>query len=79
MAGLRIISSDNHIFEPPDLWLDRIEPKFKDRAPRIVREGDEDWWHCDGKRVQGTGIGFGGAQPGRRFGGRRYADRSRRI
>ena len=67
MAGLRIISSDNHIFEPPDLWLDRIEPKFKDRAPRIVREGDEDWWHCDGKRVQGTGIGFGGAQPGRRF------------
>ena len=67
MPGLRIISSDNHIYEPPDLWLDRIDPKFRDRAPRIVREEDADWWHCDGKKVLGSGIGFGGAQAGRRF------------
>ena len=67
MSNYRIISSDNHVFEPPDLWQSRIESKFKDRAPRIHREDDGDWWYCDGKKVQGTGFGFGGAQTGRRF------------
>ncbi len=67
MGNYRIISSDNHVFEPPDLWLSRIEPKFKDRAPRIHREADGDWWYCDGQKVLGTGFGFGGAQVGRRF------------
>ena len=67
MADYRIISSDNHVFEPPDLWLSGIEPKFKDRAPRIHREEDGDWWYCDGQKVLGTGFGFAGAQTGRRF------------
>ena len=67
MGNYRIISSDNHVFEPPDLWISGIEPKFKDRAPRIHREEDGDWWYCDGQKVLGTGFGFGGAQTGRRF------------
>ena len=67
MSNYRIISSDNHVFEPPDLWTSRIEPKFKDRAPRMHREDDGDWWYCDGQKVLGTGFGFAGAQTGRRF------------
>ena len=66
MPGYRIISADNHVFEPPDLWLSRVEPKFRNRAPCVVREEDADWWYVDGKKV-GTGFGFGGAQVGRRF------------
>ena len=67
MSNYRIISSDNHVFEPPDLWSSRIEPKFKDRAPRVVRKEDGDWWFCDGHIVEGTGFGFGGSQTGQRF------------
>ena len=68
MANYRVISSDNHVFEPPDLWLSRIEPEFKDRAPRVVRDEDGgDWWFCDGEKVIGTPFGFGGAQTGKRF------------
>ena len=68
MANYRIISSDNHIFEPPDLWATRIEPKYRDRCPRIVRHDDgSDWWYCDGNIIPGTGFGFGGAQTGKRF------------
>ena len=67
MSNYRIISSDNHVFEPPDLWTSRIESKFKDRAPQVHREADGDWWYCDGLKVLGTGFGFGGAQTGRRF------------
>jgi predicted TIM-barrel fold metal-dependent hydrolase len=32
-----ILSSDSHVFEPPDLWATRIDAAFRDRAPRIVR------------------------------------------
>ena len=67
MANYRIVSSDNHVFEPPDLWLNRIDSKYKDRAPRVHREEDGDWWYCDGQKVLGTGFGFAGAQTGRRF------------
>jgi predicted TIM-barrel fold metal-dependent hydrolase len=29
------ISADSHITEPPDTYIDRIDPKFRDRAPRM--------------------------------------------
>jgi predicted TIM-barrel fold metal-dependent hydrolase len=65
MANYRVISSDNHVFEPPDLWTTRIDPRFKDRAPRIVRiEDGSDTWVCGDQRFMGTAPG---AQAGRRF------------
>ena len=30
-----IISSDSHVLEPGNLWLERLESKYRDRAPRI--------------------------------------------
>src|SRR4051812_29702364 len=32
-----VLSSDSHVFEPPDLWQARIDAAFRDRAPRIER------------------------------------------
>ena len=29
-----IISGDSHFVEPPNMWQERIEPRFRDRAPR---------------------------------------------
>ena len=34
----RIISVDDHVVEPPELWTDRLPRKYQDRGPRIVRE-----------------------------------------
>ena len=42
----RIISVDDHVVEPPDLWQSRLPAKYKDRGPRIVRDpesGVEVW------------------------------------
>jgi len=64
MANYRVISSDNHVFEPPDLWTSRAKPAFKDRVPQLVREYDGDWWFCNGHRVIGLAAG---AQTGMRF------------
>ncbi len=32
-----VIDADGHILEPLDLWDKYIDPKFRDRAPRIVK------------------------------------------
>ena len=34
----RIISVDDHVVEPPDLWTSRLPAKYQDRGPRVVRE-----------------------------------------
>ena len=65
MAYHGIISSDDHVFEPADLWTSRVESRFRDRAPQVIRLQDgSDWWHCDGFKVAGVGAG---AQAGLRF------------
>ena len=64
MPSYRLISGDSHITEPPDLWAIRVEPSFRDRAPRLVREGDSDRWYCDGRNVMGVNTG---TQAGVRF------------
>ena len=37
MAEYKLISADSHIVEPPDMYTGRIEPKFRDRAPKMER------------------------------------------
>jgi hypothetical protein len=36
MADFKLISDDSHVNEPGDLWTERIDAAFRDRAPRIV-------------------------------------------
>ena len=33
-----IVSADSHVAEPPNCYVDHIDPKFRDRAPRIVHD-----------------------------------------
>ena len=65
MSSYRVVSSDNHVFEPADLWTSRMEPRYSDRCPRIVREDNGgDFWYCDGLRGN---FASSGSQAGRRF------------
>ena len=46
----QIISSDSHIVEPPDLWEKWLDPKYQDRAPKLVKDAEGgDAWHYDPK------------------------------
>ncbi len=36
MTELKLISADSHVNEPGDLWVQRIDKQFRDRAPRVV-------------------------------------------
>ena len=52
-----VISSDSHVFEPPDLWTERIEPKFRDRAPQMKRVDGRDNLYVEGDQfVAGIGL-----------------------
>jgi predicted TIM-barrel fold metal-dependent hydrolase len=47
----RLISADSHVVEPPDLWTQRIESRFRERAPRVVKEAGGfkgDLFVCEG-------------------------------
>ena len=37
MATYRIISGDSHFVEPPSMWADRIDKRFRDRAPHTEK------------------------------------------
>ena len=64
MTGYRIISADDHVFEPPELWISRAGVNLRDQMPRIVRLDDGDWWYCKDRKVVGVAPG---AHTGRRF------------
>ena len=65
MSGYKLISSDSHIVEPPNLWQERIDPRFKDRAPYMAAEEETDQWYVDVNHKFGA-IGVAG-QAGQRF------------
>ena len=44
----QLIDADTHVNEPPDLWIDRVPSKFKDRAPRMQRFEAGDAWILEG-------------------------------
>ena len=66
MANYRIVSSDNHIAEPPDLWTSRMGPDYQDRCPQLkpIEDGQGQVWVCDNLTKQGPGQG---SNVGKRF------------
>jgi predicted TIM-barrel fold metal-dependent hydrolase len=51
-----LISTDDHIIEPPDVWADRLEARFQDRAPRVLEEDDAEVWVFEDNRIKNIGL-----------------------
>jgi hypothetical protein len=65
----RIVSVDDHVTEPPDLFAGRLPAKFTEDAPHVERDEDgHDWWVFDHERVPLLGsdswVGF---EPGHAY------------
>ena len=50
------ISVDDHLIEPSRLWQDRLPAKWKDTGPRIVRDGDSEFWAYEDRQIITTGL-----------------------
>jgi predicted TIM-barrel fold metal-dependent hydrolase len=57
MVPSLILSSDSHVFEPPDLWVTRIDAAFRARAPRLQRIDGADQIVIEADQVL-SGIGL---------------------
>ncbi len=42
-GGFKIMDSDMHVFEPPDLWQRYTAPEFRDSAPRCMTDEPRDF------------------------------------
>jgi predicted TIM-barrel fold metal-dependent hydrolase len=50
------ISVDDHLIEPARLWQERVPEKMRERAPRIVRDGDSEFWVYEDRQIVTTGL-----------------------
>jgi predicted TIM-barrel fold metal-dependent hydrolase len=41
--GFRVLDADGHVMEPDSIWVDYIDPAFRDRAPRRVTDTGRAW------------------------------------
>ena len=59
-----IVSVDDHVIEPPHVWIDRLPKKYHDVCPRVIREADgtEFWVYEDKKMITG-GLGAVAGRP----------------
>jgi len=73
-----VVDCDSHVLEPADLWLNYLEPEFRDRAIRIEdRDGVETLVMGEQVILAGTLAGLGGVhieRPTLFAPGMRYAD-----
>ena len=52
-----ILSIDDHTVEPPELFDNHVPAKYKDRAPRLVRdENGKEHWEFEGKEFGIVGL-----------------------
>lgn len=50
------ISVDDHLIEPARLWQERVPAKWRDTAPRIVRDGESEYWVYEDRQIVTTGL-----------------------
>ena len=42
------VSADSHVVEPGDLWVKRMDKRYRDRAPRTEARADGDYYIIEG-------------------------------
>lgn len=58
-----VISVDDHLIEPAHLFEGRMPAKLADAAPRIVTDGDREFWEFDGNRYGQVGLNAVAGRP----------------
>ncbi len=54
---LVLVSVDDHVVEPPDLFEGRVPARYRDRAPKVVRKEDgTDVWSYEGSEIPNIGL-----------------------
>src|SRR5688572_26255199 len=66
---LILVSVDDHLVEPPDLFEGHIPDKYRDQAPRIERTSDgSDVWKFNGATIPNIGLNAVAGRPKEEYG-----------
>jgi predicted TIM-barrel fold metal-dependent hydrolase len=66
---LIMISVDDHVVEPPEMFRQHIPPRFADQAPKIVHQEDgSDVWVFNGSVIPNIGLNAVAGRPKEEYG-----------
>jgi len=66
---LILVSVDDHVVEPPDMFEQHIPRKYRERAPRVVHKKDgSDVWLFEGRQVPNIGLNAVAGRPPEEYG-----------
>jgi predicted TIM-barrel fold metal-dependent hydrolase len=64
-----LVSVDDHVVEPPDVFVGRLAARHVERAPRVVRSPEgHDLWVFEGTEVRNPGLNAVAGKPPHRYG-----------
>ena len=64
-----LVSVDDHVVEPPDLFARHTPAKYADRVPRVVRKSDgTDVWLFEGNQMPNIGLNAVAGRPPEEYG-----------
>jgi predicted TIM-barrel fold metal-dependent hydrolase len=69
LEDLVLVSVDDHVVEPPDLFEGHLSDRWRDVAPRMVtRDDGSDVWQYDGKEIVNIGLNAVAGRPPEEYG-----------
>jgi predicted TIM-barrel fold metal-dependent hydrolase len=69
LEDLVLVSVDDHVVEPPDMFEGRVPARFADQAPRVdVRDDGTEVWRFDGKEATNIGLNAVAGRPVEEYG-----------
>ncbi|HVU71752.1 MAG TPA: amidohydrolase family protein [Mycobacteriales bacterium] len=64
-----MVSVDDHVVEPPDMFDKHLPAKWQDGAPRLIHKDDgTDVWSWDGKEIPNIGLNAVAGRPPEEYG-----------
>jgi predicted TIM-barrel fold metal-dependent hydrolase len=68
MNDMILVSVDDHIIEPADMFERHIPEKYRDRAPRVIQDANGDMWEFEGNIIPTVGLNAVVGRPPEEFG-----------
>ncbi len=65
---LKLFSTDDHIVEPPNVWVDRVPAKLKARVPHVIEEDGAQMWVWEGGSERTMGLNAVAGKPREEWG-----------
>jgi len=65
MSNYTVISADSHFIEPPTLWTERLDKKYRDQAPHVEENEKGSFFVAPGIKPSRVSLGFAAGRSGK--------------